>query len=265
MKLPNAPLLEVVFELRWALEGPADIAVQLRHDPAYPLLAFEFTEKAKAQGFIVRREIAPSPPGPLGHSVHYRFFQDENSPFPIWQIGPGIFAYNESTSYEWSEYKKSLRTALQALLASYPKSKALKMRPVYLELRYIDSFGPELLGHADLSRFLSNDTNFVIKPNDFLKSSVFTDPIEGRMILSRRLKRDKQSSFRIEVGTGQANKRPAVLVVSKVIKESEDINLGSNSRSIIANVTRWADAAHELTHKFFWDFVSDALMKTFKE
>ena len=116
MKLPNAPLLEVIFELRWALEGAENLPVQLRQDPAYPLLAYEFTEKAKLHGFVHRREIEGFPTGPLGHKVHYRYNENENAPFPIWQIGPGVFAYNESTEYEWKSYRVALRRALRSFL-----------------------------------------------------------------------------------------------------------------------------------------------------
>ncbi len=265
MKLPNAPLLEVIFELRWALEGGEDVPVQLRHDPAYPLLAYEFTENAKPHGFTVRRERPGGPAGPLGHSIHYRYHQGDNTPFPMWQIGPGIFAYNESTDYEWSSYKASLRTALRALLASYPKSKALKMQPVHLELRYLNSFDSELLGHVDLAKFLSNDVKIKMKPNNFLKSNALSGPFNGRLEINRQLKRDKKSSFNLEIGTGKAKEKPGVLVISKVVKMSDDLDIGSNSRSMVSNVIRWADAAHELTHEFFQDFVGDELMKNFRE
>ena len=265
MKLPNAPLLEVVFELRWALEGPKNVPIQLQHDPAFPLLAYEFTEKAKSHGFNVRREMAVSPTGPLGHSIQYRFYKNDESPFPIWQIGPGIFAYNESTEYEWESFKSSLRKAAQVLLSSYPKTKASQIRPVHMELRYIDTYTSEMLGHTDMAKFLDNDVNLMLKPNDFFSLDYFVGPFDGRVEIVRKLSRDNESSFRLEIGTGEANKKPVVLVVSKVVKQSDDMKLGSNSRSIISNLIRWADESHELTHRFFWNFVGEALMKKFSE
>ena len=265
MKLPYAPLIEVVFELRWALEGSKGLPIQLQHDPAYPLLAYEFTEKAKPHGFNVRREMKASPTGPLGHSIQYRFYKDDESPFPIWQIGPGIFAYNESANYEWESFKSSLRKAAQALLSSYPKTKALQIRPVYMELRYIDTYTSELLGHTDLAKFLDNDVNLMLKPNDFLNLDHFAGHFEGRVEIVRRLSRDKESVFRLEIGTGEADSKPAIIVISKVVKKSHDMKLGNNSRSIVSNMIHWADEAHELTHEFFQNFVGEALMKKFSE
>ena len=69
----------------------------------------------------------------------------------------------------------------------------------------------------------------------------------------------------LEIGTRKADEKPTVVVISKVVKKSDDLDLGGNSRSIVSNVIRWADAAHELTHEFFQDFVGEALMKNFSE
>ena len=265
MKLPNAPLIEVVFELRWALEGSEGLPIPLQLDPVYPLLAYEFTEKAKLHGFNVRREMAAGPTGPLGHSIQYRFYKDDESPFPIWQIGPGIFAYNESTDYEWESFKSSLRKAAQVLLSSYPKTKASQIRPVHMELRYTDTYTKELLGHTDLAKFLDNDVNLMMKPNEFFNSDYFVGPVNGKLEIVRELSRDKESTFQLAIGTGEASKKPALLVFSKVVKKSDDMKLGSNSRSIVSNLIHWADEAHELTHEFFLNFVSEALMKKFSE
>lgn len=263
MKLPNAPLVEVVFELRWALEGQDDVPVQIRHDPAFHLLAYEFSENAKARGWGVRREMAKSPTGPLGHSIQYRYYRDENSSFPILQIGPGIFAYNESTNYEWSSYRNSLREAARVLLSSYPKSKALKIKPVHLELRYVNSFGNKLLGHNDLLQFLKNDTKLALEPNTFLKSDALIGAFEGVISMRRQLSKDTMSTFIVDIGTGKSSNSPSIVVNSKVVKKSTHVDLGNNSRSIIANLIQWIDVAHEVTHAFFLDFVSEALMQEF--
>lgn len=263
MKLPNAPLAEVVFELRWALEGPSDVPVQLRQDPAYSLMSYEFTDRAKRAGFVFRREMSTSPTGPLGHSVHYRFTQDDQSPFPLLQIGPGLFAYNESTNYEWTAFKKSLREALRILLASYPKTKLLRMKPVHMELRYIDTFDVDLLGHNDIARFVNENTNMKIEQNEFLRSKHFSEETEGRIHLIKRLKDAPDTIFSFDAGAGEANNRPGIVSFTKVIKQAADLELGETPGPIMSNITKWADRAHGLTHEFFWDFIGADLMKKF--
>ena len=109
MRLPNAPLVEVVFEFRWALEGDKNFPVQLHQDPGYPLLAREFAENAKGHGFEICREQNVGPTGPLGHRPHYRFFQNEDTFFPLWQIGPGLLACNAGPEYDWPDFKNMLR------------------------------------------------------------------------------------------------------------------------------------------------------------
>lgn len=265
MKLPSAPLSEVVFELRWALEGAADTPIQFQQDPLYPQLASDFTAKAKSQGFIVRKELQSGPAGPLGHNVHYRFCKSEEKLFPLWQIGPGLFACNESTDYEWSDFKSSLKNGLQALLSSYPKVKSFPMRPIHLELRYIDGFSSDLLGHNDLIEFLGKDVNFSLEVNDFMKSKPFSGETKGHIELIREVKGKKDTVFAVNIATASQAKPAIIQMTSKVLKKSDFIDLGDNNRTFVANVLRWAEDAHELTHDFFQSFVSKPLMSKFKE
>ena len=52
-KLPSAPLAEVVFEMRWALQGPPELPVQLLSDPGYYVLADAFGREVAKDGFSV--------------------------------------------------------------------------------------------------------------------------------------------------------------------------------------------------------------------
>jgi uncharacterized protein (TIGR04255 family) len=265
MKLPNAPLSEVVFELRWELEGAESVPIQLRRDPAYPLLAYQFAEEAKRHGFPIQRDLSGQQPSPLGHSIQYRYFRAADVPFPLWQIGPGIFAYNESTDYEWNSYRESLQQALNALLTSYPKTKAFRMRPIHLELRYVDVFDHDLLGHTDLEKFLQRDTTLSIDINDFFYRDNFDGPFVGRLDIRRRLKTDRDSYFNMVVSTGESDGRTALILISKVFKQSDNMDLGNQARFILGRILKWTDIAHDLTHNFFWDLIGDELMRKFKE
>ncbi len=265
MKLPNAPLVEVVFEMRWALQGPENVSVHLRSDPVYSLLASEFAENAKTHGFQVQKQTDSSPLGPLGHSVDKRFYRDEDSPFPVWQIGPGIFACNESTEYEWDGFKHNIENGLTTLLKSYPKSKIYPIEPVHLELRYIDSFGEDLLGHSDFVKFLRNDVNIKLNVNDFLKSNVLEDQFDGNIEIMKKVKGDEDTQFGVQISTAIVKGVRTIRLVNKVFKSSERLNLGKTNAKIIKSALEWADAAHGLTHAFFDDFVPAKLMDKFRQ
>lgn len=265
MKLPNAPLTEVIFELRWALEGDPKSPVQFRHDPLYPLTSSNFTEKAKLQGFGFRKEMEGGPAGPFGHNIHHRFCKSEDKLFPLWQIGPGIFACNESTDYEWGDFKSSLKNGLEALLSSYPKIESFPMRPVHLELRYIDGFSSDLIGHSDLLKFLGNDVNFDLKVNDFMRSKPFSGQTRGHIEVIRDVRGEKDTVFAVNIATASQAKPAIIQMTSKVMQRSDFIELGKNNRAFVANVLKWAERAHELTHEFFQSFVTEPLMSKFEE
>ncbi|MDA1101249.1 MAG: TIGR04255 family protein [Proteobacteria bacterium] len=264
MKLPNAPLIEVVFELRWALAGPNELPMALRQDPVYSLLAADFSERAVSLGYSVRRDQSTNQAGPFGYSIQYRYFRDEDTAFPLLQIGPGIFAYNDATGYEWNDFRKNLREGLRTLLNSYPKSKSFAMKPVHLELRYIDVFDTDLLGHSDLEKFLDGDVDLKIRLNDFLKSDrVFSGPVKGKVEIFRDIKGEKETSFQMTIASALADESRVIHMVSKVVKKSSLIDLGDNSRTMVSRAIEWADSAHDITHAFFEDFVGGKLMKTF--
>jgi hypothetical protein len=57
-QLPNAPLVEVVFELRWKLKGEG-IPEQLMYDPGYHVMADEFLSQAPRLDFShPKRQVA---------------------------------------------------------------------------------------------------------------------------------------------------------------------------------------------------------------
>ena len=102
--LPNAPLTEVVFEMRWALEDRGKGVSTSSSDPGYPLLVDNFSVAAKKYG--LNFELRMDREGIMAaHSIGYRYRKGKEQLFPIWQIGPGIFASNDSTTYEWESYK----------------------------------------------------------------------------------------------------------------------------------------------------------------
>jgi uncharacterized protein (TIGR04255 family) len=148
-RLPKAPLAEVVFELRWALQSDPASPPILRTDPGLVPLLNGFTNRIKKAGYTVYNDM--SPPSQTGaYGVARRFYLSADKPFPIMQIGPGIFASNASSLYEWKSFKAQINQGLRQLLKSYPQLGFFSFAPNYLELRYIDVFDKSLLGRTDL-------------------------------------------------------------------------------------------------------------------
>ncbi len=109
MQLPNAPLVEVIFELHWNLLGTPTLQnapSPFRTDPGYPYLVSGFPKAADKAGYVHQREVNSSTPlGPLAYVVQHRFQKHEDVVLPLWQIGPGIFTCNDSSTYEWASFR----------------------------------------------------------------------------------------------------------------------------------------------------------------
>src|SRR5688572_1001001 len=122
-RLPKAPLAEVVFELRWVLQSDPGLPPFLRNDPGLAPLLDSFTANMKKAGYGFTRDMSPATQtGAYG--VARRYFLGADKPFPIMQIGPGIFATNASSLYDWKSYKAQVIQGVRAVFKSYPQLKS---------------------------------------------------------------------------------------------------------------------------------------------
>jgi uncharacterized protein (TIGR04255 family) len=194
-RLPKAPLIEAVFELRWRLqEAPSQPA--LHADPGLIPLIEGFTRKMKNAHFGVIRDMShPLSTGSYG--IARRFLVSEEQAFPIMQIGPGIFAANEGPLYSWKSFKSQVKAGVRALLASYPDLSFFKLQPSYLELRYVDVFDKSALGgKSDFFTFLNTATTLKFEPPPVLRDrNIVRGDTEGRFQSQQHLKEREESVF----------------------------------------------------------------------
>ena len=138
-RLPNAPLIEVVFELHWKLEDFPQRPLAI--DPGYATLADLFEGYAKRKGFGRQTELQPGYGG-VGETVSRRFYKGEAS-FPIMQLGHGLYAANASVEYEWNSFRKLAIDGASFVVENYPKLRNFDLSITRLEIRYIDVPGVE--------------------------------------------------------------------------------------------------------------------------
>jgi len=86
-KLPKAPLLEVIFELRWQIKQKSDLT-------KYQYLIGDLYSAIK-KTYPVRESLAPPevPTDILINNPVHRFRKDKNQ-YPLVQIGPGLLTLN---------------------------------------------------------------------------------------------------------------------------------------------------------------------------
>ena len=267
MRLPNAPLVEVCFELRWDVSrtgpiGPAG-AAQFGYDPGFRPLDSAFDVLMKKAGYTSLE--VTMPPGPVFiWSPVKRYRKGDGSPFPLVQIGHGIFAFNSSTEYDWLVFKEQALQNLTWLKEAYPNGKDLVLRPVRAELKYIDSFDKTLLGHNSFSRFLRDNTKINYNGFNFIESDVFSGEDKGRFRITKGLSNPEVGFLDFDVGTGESNSGMGVLLSSSVIKE-QDFGESTWVDNTVSAAEKWLEAAHAVTSPFFRSFVGPDLMDQFNQ
>jgi len=261
-RLPNAPLAEVVFELRWKLVGDAGLPPPLHTDPGLIPALSTFTTEAAKLGFNATRDMSrPQETGAFG--VVRRYFRAPDQAFPLLQLGPGIFASNQSSDYYWESFKRQTLDGARALLASYPILEGYPLTPVHLELRYIDVFDKSLLGTTDLSKFLAMGTTLHVQLPPILDSKLFGSGLSGRLLWQAPVRGQKNTIFSFDIGSGTKNKEEIVRLQTKVLTTGDSVPKPNGHAPFIRDIARWLDMAHDVTSPFFKAFVTDNIMKKF--
>jgi uncharacterized protein (TIGR04255 family) len=266
-RLPKAPLIEVVFELRWTLQGGPDAPSVLRSDPALLPLIDRFTATTKKLGFAFFRDMS-KPLETGGYGVARRFYKGVEAPFPILQVGPGIFASNEGPLYQWRSFKAQTVRGVRALIEAYPKLGFFSLEPIYLELRYIDVFDKWLLGKASLFHFVAHGTSlkFELPPMLNDRKLFEGDPV-GRFGLTRRLKCWEGSTFMLDFASSKTpdNKEDVIRLESKVSCNERGVPKLKTNTKFLQDVDQWLEFAHGITSPFFKALLLPEIMDKFKE
>lgn len=265
--LPNAPLIEVVFELRWDLPGSGPMG-SLRTDPGYPFLREEFSGAVKKLGFRYAKDMQPQGIGlGLGYSVDRRFYLSETQTFPLVQIGHGIFATNESAGYEWTKFKASCLKHVRILIDSYPRMTSFSMMPSLIELRYIDVFPAESKKRKkhDMFAFLEDNTNLGISRPSLMEGLETLQSLNGgRITAEYRVKKAKATIFVLEFASVESGTKKGTRMISKVRSVGKDVPSLKSKPKFVNNVSEWLEQAHLITSPFFQQLITPELLRKFQ-
>ena len=224
---------------------------QMRRDPGYEIFAHEFSQIVESSGYGFKRNMLPTDMPPFGGAIQWRFYKSKDEPFPILQIGPGIFACNFATEYDWTTFKEFASESLSFVYDSYPSMKSFDIKPTRFELRYVDVFDKGLLGHTDIVKFVTENTNLNLGLSDFLKSDQFFDEYRGNILISRRVKNKEDAAFDFNLGTGTSGDEVSIVMTSKVTKDSNFTDVGKEKKERVEIISAWLDTAHDILSPFF--------------
>ena len=157
-KLPNAPLLEVIFELSWEVNSSKEREkFQFLLGDIYSQLKDEYPTKiALMQPPILGFEI---PIEVLANKPIYRF--KKNDFYPIYQIGPGLLSVNTVDAvYFWEEFELEIINILEKFQISYDFEPNSYLK---IALKYIDFY--EFDFNNDAFAFLKENLHLDINQN----------------------------------------------------------------------------------------------------
>lgn len=245
----NAPLVEIVAELRWQIPqmaaadqagNPIQLPIVLA-DNVMTALFHRTTSAVGKHGFDLLEQLVP-----LGSSMPvllpqmmYRYRRTDEVPV-LAQVGPGMFSINALPPYKsWKEFHPHLEGGVESLL------EVLTDKPeLTVSLRYIDAFRHDLTSSHDAKAFATKVLGFRLDLPPTLQASL-TEDAQARMSFQVALPVPGML-MTITVSDGRLGADPVVLMDTDVRIQN---TLPSDKQAILLAL----DKAHDLIHGTFMD------------
>jgi uncharacterized protein (TIGR04255 family) len=254
--LANAPLVEVIFELRWGKIIRKGDEFQLSIPPEEELLPGQFKSIANTEGFGFYERINAGIP-PLPHLVLHRYRPSADS-WPCFQLGSGILTVNEvKKGYSWKSFRESVAKGLKFIDRAYPAG--LEGLPGFgVELKYQDGFLLEAGETAE--EFLRKKIRLGFNPPEkfFENANIIQGMKNNRISFSLSLSGPK-GLLSISINQGLINEKPGLIMETTVRSASEDKPAFTKE-----SLHTWLDRAHDIQKHTFRTLIDPKLHETFE-
>lgn len=259
----NAPLIEVIVELRWGVPhpftppGPAHAPGQQFHVnfevSQNEDFFMDFGAECGARGLQRAERIIPQGFPVLPGQVVYRFRSNDRGDQNLLQVGAGVFTVNALPPYKgWPSFEALVGRGIEALLASRPATEA-GVGFTSVNVRFINGFGTEYFEGASRISFLRS-LGFVLQV-----------PVE----LGNVSREDESTFFNLNYVTGLQGGAKLQVNLGEGVKDGTPIQvveLGSTYENVDATPEALLAAineSHEMIEKIFMDMTTPihALMK----
>jgi uncharacterized protein (TIGR04255 family) len=255
--LPNKPLVEVVFELRWQLEEGRQPG--LMADPGFRIFMGRFYDRVKGQYPHIEDVPASQVPDDMTpHTVRHQFWTGKRK-WPVVQIGPGIVTVNETEGYLWDSFRPRLVDAINALYASYP-AEIFKLKPAQVTLKYIDAveFDPAH-SKTPLLRFLreSLHTGIDVEPLLFQYPKEAASPLGVNLTLNFRSEKPKGAVI-LTIANGFKETTSSIIWETTIVSKQEDVP------TTFEQFAAWLDDAHKISDTWFFTLTRGQLLRGFE-
>lgn len=241
--MPNAPLAEVIFEIRWNSDDKTSL------DQFQLLLGSMFAELKSdfPQAITLRPEAIIPINAFLGIPTH-RF--TSNKGYPMYQLGPGVLSVNMvGTDYVWEAFLETIKKVAKV----FNSLSELQGKKVTITLKYLDFFKCNF-SEINLADYIK--TNFHLTVD-----APYLNDSKAKTFSFATMRDIEQGHFTMTMNTGYNNVKG---------KQIEGIITESNIASEIPfeELTSYIDdklpMAHEYLGKFFKKMTEGELYESFE-
>jgi len=246
--LPNKPLIEAIFELRWQL--PSD-----RVDTNYPLFVGRLYDRVESE-YPVHKPLPTSiiPQEAAKYIVQHQFRVGDDR-WPLIQVGPGVVTLNDTGGYIWQDFGQRAKSLVNVIFQAYPKPNELRMAS--LLLRYLDAFELMYAGE-DMLKYLSDKLKVTVSfPHQLFEGVPVVMQPRGFNLLAAFPVAKPKGTITIRFGSGKHADKPSLIMETAVRSETPDLPEMPNG------FEQWVEAAHKLADDWFFKLIEGELERRF--
>ncbi|MDV3310530.1 MAG: TIGR04255 family protein [Cyclobacteriaceae bacterium] len=247
-KLPNAPLQEAIFEIRWELD--IESATNQQVDGGYALAQGKLQEIVRPGFPLHKRKIPLGVPDQLFlYQIINQYWSGEDT-WPVLQLGPGIFTVNDTDkNYDWDQnYFPLINRALDWIHKAYEDRLKINMAC----LRYIDSVALSKYGYdGRWQEFIHEHFNFRFENKFNSRGRI------NRIQFEQYFELEDKSALHIAMSSGKYRKtdQDALVWQTAVVK---------SSRFSKDSLLDWVKNAHSITSDLFREMTRRKFYDSFK-
>jgi uncharacterized protein (TIGR04255 family) len=237
-KLPKAPLVEVVIELRWKITSKEELAgVQYLYGDLYNELKKKYPFRESILPVEVPMEMTMNQP------VHR--FRAKKGGYPLLQVGPGIITLNTiDAEYYWNTFFKDAKELIQTFFNIHPINNTIA--PAIL---YIDFF-PFDFHENNVHEFINQKFNVTFGQSFFETEKL---PTDFNMGFAYNI---DLGDLRVNFQKGKNNGTEGILLQTRINGKQVALNY--------ENINNWLNEAHELSSNLFKQLTKGGLYESFK-
>lgn len=242
-KLPNAPLAEVIFEIRWNSDDKTNL------DKFQLLLGSMFAElKSDFPQAITLRPDAIIPINAFLGTPTHRF--TSNKGYPMYQLGPGVLSVNMAgTDYVWETFLETVKKVAKV----FKSLSGLQGNKVTIVLKYLDFFKCNFSG-IDLADYIKTYFHLTV-------DAPYLNDSKAKTFSFATMRDIEQGHFTMTMNTGynnvKGNQIEGIITESNIASEIPFEELSSY-------IDDKLPVAHEYLGKFFKKMTEGKLYDSFE-